>query len=76
MATGPKDYRDPKVTTGGTPRKSSTSWIWWALGILLLLLILAWVMGWFGGGDVLGVVPVTPENTTVAPEGGVVAPAD
>ena len=50
MADGPKDYRDPKVTT--TDRGSSMKWLWWILGAIVLLLLLAWLLGWFGGDEV------------------------
>ncbi len=45
MANGPQDYRDPKVTTTG--RGSSMNWLWYVLGALLLLLLLAWLLGLF-----------------------------
>ena len=68
MANGPKDYRDPKVTTTGTDMRSSgMKWLWWILAAIVILILLAWVLGWFDGTDVIGTVPVTPENTTVVP---------
>ena len=27
-------------------------WLWYVLGALLLLLLLAWLLGWLGGDDV------------------------
>lgn len=72
MADGPKDYRDPKVTT--TDRSSSMKWLWYVLGALLLLLLLAWLLGWLGDDETEAVVVEEP----AAVEGGTVAtePAD
>ncbi len=46
MANGPGDYRDPKVTTSG--QSGSMRWLWYLLGALVLLLLLGWLLGWFG----------------------------
>ena len=46
MAKDPGDYRDPKVTTTG--RSSSMKWLWYVLGAVVVLLLLAWLLGWFG----------------------------
>lgn len=66
MANGPKDYRDPKVTAGGPRRGGSMNWLILAAGIVLLLLILGWLLGWFGT-DTIGVVPVDPSTSSVVP---------
>jgi hypothetical protein len=47
VANGPGDYRDPKVTT--TERGGSMKWLWYVLGAILLLLLLAWLLGLLGG---------------------------
>lgn len=66
MADGPKDYRDPKVTsTGSSGAKSSMNWLWWVLGAIVLLLILAWLLGWFGTGTTT--TTTTPATTTEPP---------
>ena len=49
MANGPGDYRDPKVTT--TSGSSSTRWLWYVLGAIVLLLLLGWLLGLFAGDD-------------------------
>lgn len=75
MANGPKDYRDPKVTT--TERSgSSMKWLWYLLGALVLLLLLGWLLGWFGGADeaavedgaAAGATAVEPAEGTTAVE--------
>lgn len=43
MADGPKDYRDPKVTTTDTNRGGSMKWLW----VLLALIVLALLIWWF-----------------------------
>lgn len=60
MADGPKDYRDPKVTT--TDRGSSMKWLWWILGAIVLLLLLAWLLGWFADDDVAETEAVVVEE--------------
>jgi succinate dehydrogenase hydrophobic anchor subunit len=60
MADGPNDFRDPKVTTTG--RKDSGGgigkWIAIAVGAILLLLLLGWLLGLFADDDVdAAVVP-------------------
>ncbi len=64
MASGPKDYRNPKTTT--TDADSKSKWLWYILGAILLLLILAWLFGWFGGDD--RVVTTTEPVVTQEPE--------
>ncbi|TNC68239.1 hypothetical protein [Rubellimicrobium roseum] len=41
MADGPKDYRDPKVTT--TDRGGSRTWLWWLLVAIALALLIWWL---------------------------------
>lgn len=59
MADGPKDFRDPKVTS--TSHESGGGigkWIAIAVAAILLLLLLGWLLGWFGNEDVdAAVVP-------------------
>lgn len=46
MAQDPKTYRDPKVTTeqrGSRPMQ----WVWIVAAVIVVLLLLAWVFGWF-----------------------------
>lgn len=66
MADGPKDYRDPKVTT--TDRGSSMKWLWWILGAIVLLLLLAWLLGWFGREETEAVVVEEPVEGEVLEE--------
>ena len=65
MADGPNDFRDPKVTTdrkdtGGGIGK----WIAIAVGVILLLLLLGWLLGWFADDEVDAAV-VPAEDTEV-----------
>ena len=53
MANGPHDYRDPKVTTTG--RTGPMKWLWWVLGAIVLLLLLAWLLGLFGADEAVEV---------------------
>ncbi len=62
MANGPSDYRDPKVTT--TESRSSMGWLWWLLGAIVLLLLLGWLLGWFGS-EVNEAAVTTDEPTAV-----------
>lgn len=72
MANGPGDYRDPKVTT--TDRGSSMKWLWYILGAILLLLLLAWLLGWLGNDEADAVVV---EDPAVVDDGAIVTePAD
>jgi hypothetical protein len=67
MTHDPKNYRDPKVTTeqrrtsGGAMR-----WVWIALAVIVVLLLLSWIFGGFGDDTVttVPVEPVTPAATT------------
>ena len=65
MANDPRDYRDPKVTadSGGTGK-----WIAIAIGVLLLLLLLAWLFGLFGNDDAVVVPGDQPDAVVVTPE--------
>ncbi len=60
MADGPNDFRDPKVTTGTKESDSGIGkWIAIAVGVILLLLLLGWLLGLFANDDVdAAVVPV------------------
>jgi hypothetical protein len=62
MAQDPKNYRDPKVTTdtrstGGGPMR----WLWIVLGVIVLLVVLAWLFGWMGNDRVATTTPVNDE---------------
>jgi hypothetical protein len=70
MAEDPKDFRNPKVTSGGTSDSGGIGkWIAIAVAALLALLLLAWLFGLFGNDDV---------DAAVVPEGddAVVVPVD
>lgn len=71
MANGPKDYRNPKTTTTGSGGGTS-KWLWYILGAIVLILLLAWLFGWFGGNEMTGATAieepiVTEEEVEVAP---------
>ena len=59
MANTPNDYRDPKVSTT-TEKKSNRNWLWIALAVLAALLLLAWLLGLFGGDDEVDAVVTEP----------------
>ena len=59
MANTPNDYRDPKVTTT-TEKSGNRNWLWIALAVLVALLLLAWLLGLFGGEEEVDAV-VTEE---------------
>ena len=60
MVDGPKESRDPKVTVN--EKESTTNvgrWIPLAIGLLLVLFLLGWFLGFFSDDDVdTSVVPV------------------
>ena len=42
------EYRDPKVTTTeGKKKNDMTKWIGIAVAVIVLLLLLGWILGWF-----------------------------
>jgi hypothetical protein len=79
------DYRDPKVTTPGVRRENTTGkWIGIAVAVLVVLLLIAWFGGYFGGADVEpvgetpateGTAPATGGTTTPPATGGTTPPA-
>ena len=44
-----EDYRDPKVTTTGSSSGGMGKYIMYAAIAVVVLLLLAWLLGWFGG---------------------------
>lgn len=75
MANTPNDYRDPKVSTT-TEKSGNRNWLWIALAVLLGLLLLAWLLGLFGGDDEVDAV-VTEEPAVIEEDAdAVVVPAD
>ena len=66
LANGPQDYRDPKVTTTTTTTTQSSpmKWLWYALGALLVLLLLGWLLGLFSGNDDEAAVTADPAAAT------------
>jgi hypothetical protein len=71
MADNPKDFRDPKVTSSNTTDSSGGigKWIAIAVGVVLLLLLLAWLLGLFADDEVDATVPLesTDEETVIVP---------
>lgn len=57
MAKDPNDFRDPKVTSSTGNGGGAGRWIGIALAALVVVLLLAWFLGFFGTDDV--------ETTTV-----------
>ena len=57
MADGPKDFRDPKVTSGDSASSGGMGkWIGVVVAAIVLLLLLGWLLGFFAGDDVDAVV--------------------
>ena len=50
MANTPNDYRDPKVSTT-TEKTGNRNWLWIALAVLAGLILLAFLLGLFGGDE-------------------------
>lgn len=66
MAKSPNDFRDPKVTSGTSDTSSGGGigkWIAIAVGVLLALLLLAWLLGLFASDEEVDAV-VVPEAET------------
>ena len=63
MANGPNDFRDPKVTrnTESSANGVIGRWIGILAGIIILLLLVGWMLGWFANTDA--------ETATVPAEG-------
>ena len=55
MAKDPSDFRDPKVTPNTGTKVADNSgvmkWVAIAVGAVLLLLLLGWLLGLFGDDD-------------------------
>ena len=69
MANTPNDYRDPKVSTT-TEKTGNRNWLWIALAVLAGLILLAFLLGLFGGDDDVDAV-VADEEAAVVEEGDV-----
>ena len=69
MADGPNDFRDPKVTTGTKDTGNGIGkWIAIALGVILLLLLLGWLLGLFADDDVDAAVVPAEDGEVVVTE--------
>jgi hypothetical protein len=70
MTHDPKNYRDPKVTTGTRDSGSAMRWVWIVVAIIVIVLLLSWVFGGFGA-DTVTTVPAgdTAPATTGTTEG-------
>lgn len=61
------DYRDPKVTNSDRKSGGAMRWVWIALGVLLLLLLLAWLFGAFD--NEVAEVEGAPDAAVIVEEG-------
>lgn len=59
MANTPNDYRDPKVSNV-EERGSNRKWLWIALAVIAGLILLAFLLGLFGGDEEEAVVIEEP----------------
>jgi hypothetical protein len=61
------DYRDPKLTATGRTNTGGGMgrWLGIAAGAIVLLLLLSWLLGWFGGEDIDTAAPVATEESQV-----------
>ena len=60
------EYRDPKVTDTGTTAttRTGTSPVVWIVAALIILALLAWMLGWFGGETVTTTDTAEPAAVT------------
>ena len=59
------DYRDPKVTTPRGGRAAMTRWIGLAVGAVVVLVLLGWLLGGSGEPDpTTATEPASPAATT------------
>lgn len=72
MANDPNDFRKPTVHDDASSGSSGGigKWLLIALAVLLALLLLGWLLGFFGGGD--AIVPGTAGTATDAPDAVIV----
>ncbi|MGB3555133.1 MAG: hypothetical protein WBA25_10900 [Jannaschia sp.] len=73
MTNDPNNFRDPKVTsTADSSSGGFGKWAAIAVGVLLLLLLLAWLLGLFAADDVETTTVPADETTTVPADEGTV----
>ncbi|EKE44563.1 hypothetical protein OCGS_1401 [Oceaniovalibus guishaninsula JLT2003] len=65
MANNPKDFRDPKVSTTTDSGNSTGKWIGIAVGVIVVLLLLAWLFGLFDNDVDEAAVPVTDDTVVI-----------
>ncbi len=65
------NYRDPKVTNTDQKKDSTGKWIGIALAVIAVLLLLAWIMGWFNDDDETVIIedPATVQEPVDEPAG-------
>lgn len=54
MASGPNDFKNPKVTRNTAPSKDGGGigkWVGILAGIIILLILVGWMLGWFADTD-------------------------